>query len=79
MAREGITLQRLLGSAHSLEAGMWSSETASGKPAVCCPLCGETSEIDFPWIVQRDGVVIPIWSCPRCPCIEWITLEMGRE
>lgn len=77
MARDGLVLPRFLGPASSLDCGMWSSMTASGNAAVSCPLCAAITEIEPPWTVDPDGRVIPIWSCARCPCLEWVTLEIG--
>lgn len=72
----GTRLSRYLGAATRLGAGEWSSETASGNDAVCCPAsCGQISEID-PARVTATGIVLGIWTCTNdtCPFADYITL-----
>ncbi len=72
----GIVLPRFMGPVTDLQAGEYTKETASGEPAVCCPLCSEISEIDpEKYTTERDGKIVPMWRCPCCPCIEWISIE----
>lgn len=73
-----LVLKRLLGPAIRLSAGEWSSETASGKPAIACPSCGEIAEVDR---VLDGGLVSGVWSCPseHCAVMEFLQLEAWGE
>jgi hypothetical protein len=75
----GLTIQRNLGPVSHLSPRQYTVETASGKPAICCPGCGEVSEIDVGGAhrVLTGGMLSPIWSCPyaTCPLIEFIYLD----
>lgn len=75
-----IVLQRHLGPVAHLDQGQWTSETASGKPAVSCSLCGNISELDE-HTVDRQGNVTPRWCCPNssCPVMEFLRLESFGE
>ena len=77
----GARLVRHLGVATRLSKGEWSDRTASGRPAVCCPDCGEIAEIEYPNEVSNDGRVRFRWACPseRCGFIDFLYLEAYRE
>lgn len=72
-------LKRNLGPVGHLAPGEYTVETASGKPAACCPRCGGVSEIEFD--VHRDGRVTQIFSCPYacCPFQDYLDLEAWGE
>lgn len=74
-----IRLQRHLGPVASIEPGQWTAETASGKPAVCCPACSSVDEI--PGEVAADGAVANAYRCEsgECPFMEWLVLESFNE
>ena len=76
-----VRLRRLLAEATRLLQGEWSDETASGKPAIACPTCGDISELPETHKVTADGVVTPIWSCPAaaCPCSDFLIFEAYSE
>ena len=74
-----IRLERSHAPATMLEPGQWTVRTATGIPAVSCPLCGQVDELaehDFP-----GGCVSPIRSCPaaRCPFLEHLELTGWNE
>lgn len=74
-----VRLQRHLSSLYSLQPGQWTDETPTGKPAVCCPSCGQVSDLDA-YTVRGGGILTPIWSCPYvCPAIEFLTLADWDE
>ena len=75
----GLRLARNLGPVSHLTAGQWTDETASGKPAVCCPACAEVSELEHR--VLTGGIVSMVWACPaeRCPFVDFLTLEAWGE
>lgn len=76
----GACFPRHLGSATTLDPQQWTDATASGKPAVCCPACGQVAEIDGPsHVVSRQGKVTPRWKCDACSYQEWIELEAFGE
>lgn len=54
-------------------------ETASGKPAVSCPGCGQVDEIEPERV--KNGIVVGIWMCPStaCPYIEWLSLDAWND
>lgn len=73
----GLRLQRLLAPVTALTPGQYTTETVHGGPAVCCPGCGEISDLPETHRILTGGVVSPIWSCPsqRCPFVEFLTLD----
>ncbi len=75
----GISLSRCLGPVEHLSSGEFTIETASSKPAVSCPICGTVTEIDPMYTIHPGGKVTPIWSCHRCPFLDWITLDSIGE
>lgn len=72
-------IRRLLAPATRLSAGEWSDETASARPAVACPECGEIFELDETYRVMTGGRVSPVWSCPACAFLNFIELEAYGE
>ncbi len=73
----GLALQRHLGSPTSMEPGQFvRTSTAT---IVCCPLCDSIEEIGKGYGIDPSGKVTPAWICPRCPCIEWLTLASWGE
>jgi hypothetical protein len=78
----GKTLQRLLGPVRALDAGQWTdgSHSASGRPVLACPDCGERDEIDPAWILE-SGRLRYVWACPseRCAFRDFLMLEAWRE
>ena len=57
-----------------LQAGEFRNE--GGAYHVCCSSCGHTAALPDTHVVQRGGVVVPIWSCPDegCPAVEFLIL-----
>lgn len=57
-----------------LQAGEFRSE--AGAYHVCCSSCGHTAPLPSTHVVQRGGVVVPIWSCEAesCPAMEYLVL-----
>ena len=57
-----------------LQAGEFRNE--GGSYHVCCSSCGHTAPLPDTHVVQRGGVVVPIWSCPDvgCPAVEFLIL-----
>ena len=74
-----IRLDRSHAPATMLEPGQWTVRTASGIPAVSCPLCGQVDELTEHDII--GGRVSPIWSCPAagCPVMEFVELAGWNE
>lgn len=77
----GKTLQRLLGPVRALDRGQYTTETATGRPAVCCPSCGDITELDETHRVLPGGLVSPIWMCslPSCGFADFLVLEAADE
>jgi hypothetical protein len=77
----GFRLQRNLGPVAHLTRGQYTVETASGRPAICCPGCEEVSELAETHRVLTGGIVSLVWACPdgRCPYMDFITLESWGE
>ncbi len=76
MARQ---LPRNLGPVASLDAGQWTAETASGRPAISCPSCSAISDLPETHHVLAGGFVSPAWSCPRCSYVSFLGLEAHGE
>jgi hypothetical protein len=85
-----LRFNRLLGPVESLDAQQWTSETASGDPAVSCAGCGNIAEIPIvesngarptgSYLIDREGRIAPAWACRRCPLFEYIQLcDWGTE
>jgi hypothetical protein len=57
-----------------LQAGEFRSE--AGTYSICCSSCGHTAPLPSTHVVQRGGVVVPIWSCEAsgCPAVEYLIL-----
>lgn len=73
-----IRLQRHLGPVASIEPGQWTAETASGKPAICCPACSCVYEI--PGHIDMGKVALAyLCQSGECPFYEWIELEAYGE
>lgn len=72
-----VRLQRCLGTVGDLDGGQYTVETASGRPAIKCPTCGEIDELGGDHPIDKDGSVTRAWKCPTavCPFFEWIELE----
>jgi hypothetical protein len=65
----GLRLRRCLGPVPHLAPAEYTVETASGDPAICCPACGEATDLDMKTHrVLPGGMVSPIWSCPLSSC-----------
>lgn len=75
----GLRLSRHLGRVESLSAGRYTLETASGRPAVSCPLCEKISEVKPSHHIHVGGDVTPIFSCEWCPFLDWISLDAVHE
>lgn len=75
----GRTLQRLLGPVRALDRGQYTTETVSGRPAICCPECGDISELDDIHRILPGGLVTPLWPCVECAFADWIVLEASDE
>lgn len=79
----GSRLNRNLGPVSALVAKEWTSETATGIPAICCPGCEAIVDFDVAaYQITHEGVIAPKWSCgfPSCSYREWITLgDFGEE
>lgn len=74
-----LRLQRHLGSVATIEPGQWTAETASGRPAVCCPACSSVDEVLS--VVLPGGAVALAYRCESGECAfhEWIELEAFGE
>ena len=70
-----IRLQRHLGPVASIEPGQWTAETASGRPAVCCPACSAVDEVEGE--IAVDGTVQRAYRCQsgECSFHEWVLLD----
>ena len=73
-------LQRNLGPVQALTHGQWTDQTVSGDPAVCCPGCGQISDLDQS-VDERSGRVQYVWACPSQSCgfVEFLVLEAFAE
>lgn len=79
----GIRLQRHLGKQEDLIPGQFCVDHLRHKPgthcliSICCPECGGIDELSADHKVERDGRVVPAWSCPTATCglIEFVHLE----
>lgn len=74
----GTRFDRYLGEATRLSAKEWSSETASGQPAYCCPAigCGQIAEVD-PTEITGNGIVLRRRVCANEGCGFADYLEFG--
>ena len=78
----GLRVNRNLGKVECLQPGEYTTETASGNAAVCCPVCGGISDIDpATHRTELDGRVVPAWKCPTETCVlfDYLTLEARFE
>ena len=71
----GQTLQRCLGTVVDLTESQYTTETATGRAALCCPRCGEVSELPETHAVMQGGGIAPIWQCVECGYREFVVLE----
>jgi hypothetical protein len=69
-------IHRNLGRVECLELGEWTSETASGRPAIRCPECGTIVDLEDRYRIDVAGHVSPTWRCGTMTCalVAWITL-----
>lgn len=76
-----LRFQRCLGPVTSLEAQQFTIATASGEPAIACPLCGGTFDLPETHSYDREGVVVPALECPdeTCPFSDYIVLGSISE
>ncbi len=70
---------RHLGTVYDLSGKMWTNRTASGELAICCPQCEAISELTDGHKVQRDGIVMPRWTCPSCSWRDFVWLGSHGE
>jgi hypothetical protein len=75
MHDRAIRIERCLGPATALQPGQYTLETASGLPAVCCPICSGIAELAADYEVDEQGQVTPAWKCPSCAFWELIVLN----
>lgn len=79
----GLLLKRNDDSVEALQPGQYHVVHMQHTPKACvgvaiaCPTCGAVSALSADHSITRDGLVTPIWSCPRPPCgvLDWIDLE----
>lgn len=63
---------RHLGPVYSMTSGQWTTETASGYPAICCANCAGIYDIDpKTHRVDSTGFVVPALKCPIGDCQEY--------
>ncbi len=79
-----IRFQRHLGSPTSMDPGMFTfvlpdDPREAGTITLACALCDHVSELSDDYDVSPVGVVSPIYSCDRCPFVEWIVLAGIEE
>lgn len=75
-------LQRNLGPVQALTHGQWTDRTVSGEPALCCPECGEISDLEAQQVpVKPSNRVRYLWQCPseRCGFADFLELEAFCE
>lgn len=79
----GLRFDRYLGSAQMLDLKQWTDLTASGRPALRCPTCGQIQELAIgeTHSVSRGGRVSPAVRCvgDGCSFVDFVDLEAWGE
>jgi hypothetical protein len=77
----GCRLNRHLGTVHTMLPGQFTIRTASGNPAVSCPVCGTIYEIPATHRWDEGGRVVPALKCadPACSFLEYVELGAINE
>ena len=76
-----VRFQRHLGAVESLDPGQFTVRTASGRPALCCHLCGAIYDLPETHRYDHDGRVVPALRCPTetCSFFDYVCLESVAE
>ena len=70
----GMRLNRLLAGPDSLDAGQWTAETITKRPALSCPGCSNVVELPHGYLIDLEGRVAPAWACSQCAFWEFVQL-----
>jgi hypothetical protein len=78
----GERYARHLGPVTSLLPGQYTTETASGRPALSCKACGGIYDVDLAThAIDREGRIVPALACPYvCGSLGFVTLgDIGED
>lgn len=76
----GVRFARNLGPVTALTGAQYTTETISGRPALCCPSCGSIVDLDAKYDVDGGGRVTPAWKCHEtCSFFDWVVLGEWSE
>jgi hypothetical protein len=69
-----VPIERLDAPVAALAPGQYTVQTASGRPAICCPGCGGIEELEAP--IDARGAVAEAFKCvtPTCRFFDRVDL-----
>jgi hypothetical protein len=72
----GVRLNRCLRGPECLVAGEFTVATDSGRPVLCCPLCGDKFDLPYHCTIEPDGRAVPAVRCraPACSFFDFVQL-----